>query len=120
LITLSQQASALGLSRSTTWKILQADYKTSGLHAGLIGRMLSQQELPPTVRSLLREYVIEKAQDHYGHKLVRRRRFAVYFWDMPELADFLKRQRPQRPGGNNDDSARVNLVAAEMRNRTSI
>jgi predicted DNA-binding transcriptional regulator AlpA len=92
-VSLSEQASALGLSRSTTWKLLQADHKTSGLHAGLIGRMLSHKELPPTVRLVLREYVVEKARGHYGHSLPRRRRFAAYFWDMPELADWLKKPR---------------------------
>jgi len=92
-VTLSEQVNAIGLSRSTTWKILQADHKTSGLSARLIGRMLSHKELPLGVRLVLREYVIEKAQGHYGHNLACRRRFAGYFWDMPELAGFLKNER---------------------------
>ena len=88
--SVSELAGALGLSRSTTWALLKADHKTSGLHAKLIGRMLAHKDLPPSVRSVLREYIIEKATGHYGHSSVRRRRFAAYFWDMPELADFLK------------------------------
>ena len=78
--------------------ILQAGHKTSGLHAGLIRRMLSNKELPPEVRPVLRAYVIEKARGYFGHSLHRRRRFAAYFWDMPELADFLKKAPPRRLG----------------------
>src|SRR5947207_844670 len=76
-VTLDDQARALGLCRSTTWKILQACHKTSGLHAGLIGRMLVHKKLPPAVRSVLREYVIEKAQGLYGHNMHCRRLFAA-------------------------------------------
>lgn len=66
--------------------ILRADHKCSGLHAGLICRMLARKELPPSVRAVLREYVIEKVQGQYGHNLGCRRRFAKTFRDMPELA----------------------------------
>ena len=40
LVTLSSQSSALGLSRSTTWAILQANHKGSGLSGAIIKRML--------------------------------------------------------------------------------
>jgi hypothetical protein len=89
LDTLTKQASAMGLSRSTTWTILRASHKTSGLRAQLIRRMLAREELPSSVRCVLREYVIEKAQGHYGHSVERRRRFTAYFCDMPELAGSL-------------------------------
>lgn len=89
-VTLNEQASALGLGRSTTWMILRADHKCAGLHAELICRMLSRKDLPPAVREVLREYVIEKALGHFGHSLPRRRCFAAHFSAMPELADFLE------------------------------
>src|SRR5689334_8824444 len=56
-IALDDQARALGLSRSTTWKVLQADHKASGLHAGLICHMLAHKDLPLAVRTVLRRYV---------------------------------------------------------------
>jgi hypothetical protein len=92
-VTLDDKAKALGLCRSTTWKLLQGDHKSSGLHAGLIGRMLAHKILPPAVRSVLREYVIEKARGLYGHNMHCRRLFAAYFCDIPELAEFLIRSR---------------------------
>jgi hypothetical protein len=57
----------------------------------LVARILAHKQLPSAVRNVLREYIIEKAQGGYGHSRLQRRRFAAYFWDMPELADFLKR-----------------------------
>lgn len=90
-VTVDEQACALGLGRSTTWMILQAEHKTSGLHAELICRMLAHKKLPLTVRLVIRQYVIEKARGEYGHSLGRRRRFAANFWDIPELAELLKR-----------------------------
>jgi DNA invertase Pin-like site-specific DNA recombinase len=42
LVTLDEQARALGLSRSTAWAILKANHKSSGLAAGTINQMLSQ------------------------------------------------------------------------------
>ena len=89
-VALEDQVRALGLPRSTTWKVLQADHKGCGLHAGLIGRMLAHKELPPAVRSVLREYVIEKARGDYGHNSTSRARFVERLRDMPEFADCLK------------------------------
>jgi hypothetical protein len=92
-VALNDQARALGLSRSTTWKLLQADHKTSGLHAGLICHMLAHEDLPPSVRSVLRQYVIEKVRGDYGHGLLRRRRFAAHFWNVLDLpAELLKQE----------------------------
>jgi hypothetical protein len=93
-VALNDQARALGLSRSTTWKLLQADHKTSGLHAGLICQMLAHEELPSAIRSVLRQYVIEKARGDYGHSLARRRRFAAHFWNMSDIAAELLKQDP--------------------------
>jgi hypothetical protein len=96
-LTLGNQSKALGLSRSTTWKVLQADHKTSGLHADLIIRMLSSEALPFAVRCLLREYVIERVRGLYGHNLLCRRRFAGQLWDVPELAVDLHESTPVNP-----------------------
>jgi DNA invertase Pin-like site-specific DNA recombinase len=49
LVTLDEQARALGLSRSTAWAVLKANHKASGLAAATISRMLSSPELPTHV-----------------------------------------------------------------------
>jgi hypothetical protein len=67
LIGLDEQAKALGLPRSTTWKILKGDHKTSGLSAMVISRMLSAPRLPAVVRTKILEYVREKTNGVYGH-----------------------------------------------------
>ena len=67
LIRLDKQARALGLPRSTTWKILKGDHKASGLSAMVISRMLSAPRLPPVVRTKILEYVREKTDGLYGH-----------------------------------------------------
>src|SRR5215467_13368194 len=67
LIGLDEQAQALGLPRSTTWKILKCGHKASGLSAMVISRMLSEPRLPPVVRTKILEYAREKAGGLYGH-----------------------------------------------------
>jgi hypothetical protein len=67
LISLDEQANALGLCRSTTWAILKGDHKGSGLSAIIINRMLSAPKLPPLVRTKILEYVREKTSGLYGH-----------------------------------------------------
>ena len=47
LVTLDEQARALGLSRSSAWAVLKANHKTSGLAAGTINQMLSSQAFAP-------------------------------------------------------------------------
>jgi predicted DNA-binding transcriptional regulator AlpA len=76
-VTLDEQAKALGLSRSTAWTIRRACHKASGLSASLINRMLAAPELPPLVRSKIREYVEEKAAGLYGGSRSQRRKFAA-------------------------------------------
>ena len=67
LIRLDDQARALGLPRSTTWKILKGHHKGSGLSAMVVSRMLSEPRLPPAVRTKILEYVREKTDGLYGH-----------------------------------------------------
>ena len=71
------QAKALGLSRSTTWTILHANHKSSGLSAKVINRMLAAPNLPALVRTKVLEYAEEKVAGRYGHSNVARHRFAT-------------------------------------------
>jgi oligoribonuclease (3'-5' exoribonuclease) len=77
LRTLDEQAKALGLPRSTTWTILRANHKASGLSATVINQTLSAPQLPPLVRATILEYVEEKAAGLYGHSKMQLRRFAA-------------------------------------------
>jgi hypothetical protein len=77
LLTLDAQANMLGLCRSTTWSVLQANYKTSGLSATIINRMLAAPRLDPIVRAKILEYVEEKTAGLYGDSKTRLRRFTA-------------------------------------------
>jgi hypothetical protein len=76
-VALDEQAVVLGLSRSTTWSILQAPHKASGLTGAVINRMLAGPELPAAVRKIILEYVNEKVVGLYGHSATGRRRFSA-------------------------------------------
>src|SRR5712671_2039850 len=75
-VSINQQARALGLSRSTTWAIIQADHKTSGLSASVINRILSTPQVPSKVKTLILEYVEEKLAGLYGHNKTQLTRFS--------------------------------------------
>ena len=74
-LTLDEQSKALGLARSTTWTILTASHKGSGLSAAIIKRMLLSPQLPPLVRSKILEYAMDKLAGVYGGSRTQRRRF---------------------------------------------
>ena len=74
-VTLDQQSEALGLARSTTWTILRASHKGSGLSAAVINRMLLSPELPPLARRKILEYTTDKLTGVYGGSRTQRRRF---------------------------------------------
>jgi hypothetical protein len=74
-VSLDEQATVLGLSRSTTWTILQASHKKNGLSASVIKRMLAQPHLPVLVRDKIYEYVDRKATGMYGHNAQQVHRF---------------------------------------------
>jgi hypothetical protein len=76
-VTLNQQATALGLSRSTTWTIIRGTHKTSGISAAIVRRMLSRPNLPTLVRSKIFEYVDERCAGIYGNSRFQRRRFVA-------------------------------------------
>jgi hypothetical protein len=79
-VSLDQQADALGLCRSTTWTLLRANHKSSGLSATIINRMLTAPGLPPPVRDKILEYVREKLAGLHGHNDRQLRRFAARLW----------------------------------------
>jgi hypothetical protein len=74
---LDEQATALGLSRSTTWTIVTGKHKASGLSAATIERILTKPELHPLVRTAVLEYVRAKAAGRYGHTERQLRRFSA-------------------------------------------
>lgn len=74
-VSLDDQASALGLSRSTTWTILKGKHKNYGLSAALIKRVLHKHDLDAGVRLKIIEYIREKATGSYGHNATQLRRF---------------------------------------------
>ena len=75
--TASKQAAALGLSRSSAWKVLQGDHKQSGLSASTINRMLTSPHLPAYARKIILEYVREKLRAEYGHGAKALKHFRV-------------------------------------------
>jgi len=75
--TLDHKAEVLGLSRSTTWTLLQGNHKSSGLSVTIINRMLAAPGLPSEVRAKVLEYVEEKTAGRYGHSKTVRRRFVM-------------------------------------------
>jgi hypothetical protein len=75
--SLDQQASVLGLSRSSTWAVLRGNHKCSGLRPALIARMLNAPTLPPTARAVIEQYTNEKSGGFYGDSVAQCKRFAV-------------------------------------------
>jgi len=74
---LDEQASVLGLSRSTTWAILHAKHKNYGLSAAVIRQMLAQPRLSPPLRTKITEYIDGKCAGLYGHNPMQVRRFVA-------------------------------------------
>ena len=73
--SLDKQADVLGLSRLTTWAIIQAKHKKYGLSVAVIERMLAQPRLPPVTRAKILEYVADTSAGIYGDNPRRARRF---------------------------------------------
>jgi hypothetical protein len=74
-LTLDEQSKALGLARSTTWTILRASHKGSGLSAAIIKRMLLSPQLPPLARRKILEYATDKLAGVYGGSRRHRLKF---------------------------------------------
>src|SRR5271169_2128445 len=75
-LSLDEQATELGLSRSTTWTILRAKHKNYGLSGALINRILKRPRLDRRIRAKVIEYIQEKASGSYGHNKTQLRRFS--------------------------------------------
>ncbi len=75
IVELDEQAQALGLARSTTWTILRAVHKSTGISPAIVARMLASPALPSPARSAIIEYVEEKSAGLYGHSKAQRCRF---------------------------------------------
>jgi len=99
-LTLDEQARVLGLGLSTTWTILKRTYKTSGLSADTINRMLAAPRLPALVRAGILEYIDEKTAALYGHSNTQLRRFAIRLTVKPT--------NQTRPSGTKVDKEIVN------------
>ena len=97
-VSLDQQAGALGLCRSTTWTILQAEHKNSGLSATVVNRMLGSPRLPGPVRAKVIEYVREKLAGRYGHSKAQLHRFADQVELSTEIATSPRLAQPSVAG----------------------
>jgi hypothetical protein len=96
--SLDQQATALGLGRSTAWAVLQGHHKSSGLSAAIVGRMLASPGLPQSARTVLLTYIQEKAAGAYGHSGKQAGRFFRHLEEKrASEAELL-----QRPGHRDD------------------
>jgi hypothetical protein len=80
------QAAVLGLSRSSTWMILNRNHKASGLSCSVINRIMRSTRLPSAARGKLEEYVQEKLMGKYGHRRQCLRRFRDQLSTFPEPA----------------------------------
>jgi hypothetical protein len=58
---LDQQAKALGVHRSTAWTIMKTKHKLDRLSLKTTNSMLANQELPPSVRIVLLQYLSERS-----------------------------------------------------------
>ena len=74
-VSFCEQAALLGLCRSTTWAVLMRPYKSSGMTAAVINRMLASQKLPSQARTIIFEYIAEKGGGLYGHSRSQCRKF---------------------------------------------
>jgi len=84
--SLDDQAAVLGLSRSSTWTILNRDYKASGLSSSIVNRIMNSPRLPRAARDKLEEYVREKLRGNYGHSPNSLRRFRDRLLSFPDAA----------------------------------
>ena len=106
IVSLDDQARVLGLSRSTTWTIVSAAHKSTGISATLIDRMLASPTLPQPLRAKILEYVEEKAAGRYGHSRAQRRRFVESLATKLAARRRLGNLAPLQPDMNVETSSR--------------
>jgi len=107
-VALDEQATAIGLSRSTAWTILHPSHKSSGLSARTISRILQAPQVPGRVRRRILEYMGEKIGGLYGHTERRRRQFAECL--MVEM-------RKQKLPVEGEDNDRLRRLSEQQRMR---
>jgi hypothetical protein len=61
--SLDQQAKALGLRRSTAWTIVRKKHKLGRLNAKTTRRILANPDTPPSVRSVVKNYLAERSEE---------------------------------------------------------
>ena len=83
---LDAQATALGLSRSTAWTILNGSHKSSGLSGRTLTRMLAAPLLGERARAKILEYIAEKRAGHYGISKLSLRKFEPTLGNLPAIA----------------------------------
>src|ERR1700745_3583561 len=77
LVALDEQAKALGISRTTTWRLFRSDYNGSEPSAVIINRILCAPRLPLPARIKILEYIQERVSGVYGHSESQSRRFSI-------------------------------------------
>jgi hypothetical protein len=101
--SLDAQAAALGLSRSSTWTILNRNHKSTGLSSSVINRIMHSTRLPSAARAKLEEYVQERLTGQYGHPPKCLRRFRSRLLTCPETIT----GRPQQSDPNGKDGGQT-------------
>jgi hypothetical protein len=107
-VALDEQATAIGLSRSTAWSVLHPRHKSSGLSARTISRILRSPRLPSVVHQRMLEYMQEKSEGQYGHTERRRRQFAECL-----LAELAERIKFPVEGEENDRASPIERAATD-------
>jgi len=70
-----QQATVLGLKRSTVWAIFNAEHTRGGLSSKTVKQLLTAKAAPKELRQVVAEYVREKLSGAYGHDHLALKRF---------------------------------------------
>jgi hypothetical protein len=73
--SLEEQTEALGLSRSTTYHVVSARHKASGISARIIMQMLRSPRLPLPVREAILDYARAKIDGAYSDNKRQLERF---------------------------------------------
>jgi hypothetical protein len=66
--SLDRQAKALGVHRSTAWTIVNTKHKLDRLSTKTTKRILANPELPPSVRSVMQQYLAERPDALRRHR----------------------------------------------------
>ena len=112
-LTVREHAKLLGLCPSTAHAILQRNYKSSGLSAAIIKRMLACPDLPERARTIILEYKDEKIAGLYGHTRSQRLKFMTALVDSKVDSSSSPAFPTQAPTSSRQDSS----TTAALRSR---